>query len=499
MNFPVFSLLPELVLCGGLLILLLAPFFEKRPIGALSDGSSCSSCSSCATCSGKFAFAITQIALWLALFFICTQGAGETRLTMQALLLRSSLTQALQAAALIATSIALFYAWACLARDNLLNSETFILLLCTLLGVMTVISATHLILIYLGIELMSLPLYAMVALRKKHLPAAESALKYFFLGALASGLLLYGFSLIYAATGAMSIFDIGQLAATGSTTLFKLGLIFILVGLMFKLSVVPFHMWAPDVYQGAPTFMALYISTVPKFAAVILLIRLLNGPLSSLVIYWQSVLVILAGLSMILGAVAAILQSNIKRMLAYSTIGHMGYLLLGVLTGDIAGYSASLFYVLVYAMTNLVAFGVLLSMATPDKDNDELNDFRGLYRRAPLRAVLMGAAMFSLAGIPPFIGFFGKFAVIEIAFNSGFFWLSIIAILTSVIAAFYYLRVVLLMFFTDAEASATKQFLTTPLSMVLLSGNGLALIALGIFPNAILGWLAQVVARVYVF
>ncbi len=150
-------------------------------------------------------------------------------------------------------------------------------------------------------------------------------------------------------------------------------------------------------------------------------------------------------------------------------------------------------------MTNLVAFGVLLSMATPDKDNDELNDFRGLYRRAPLRAVLMGAAMFSLAGIPPFIGFFGKFAVIEIAFNSGFFWLSIIAILTSVIAAFYYLRVVLLMFFTDAEASATKQFLTTPLSMVLLSGNGLALIALGIFPNAILGWLAQVVARVYVF
>jgi proton-translocating NADH-quinone oxidoreductase, chain N len=490
MTFPVFSLLPELTLCGGLVLLLLTPFFEKRA----SDGSSCVSCT---TCSGKIVFIIVQVVLWLAIFFICAQGVGEARVTMQALLLRSSLTQALQIAALVATSVALFYALSSLVRDKLLNAETFILLLCTLLGVLTVISATHLILIYLGIELMSLPLYAMVALRKKHLPAAESALKYFFLGALASGLLLYGFSLIYAATGAMSIFDIGR--QTGSTTLFMLGMIFVLVGMMFKLSVVPFHMWAPDVYQGAPTFITLYISTVPKFAAVILLLRLLSSPLASLTIYWQSILVVLAALSMILGAVAAILQTNIKRMLAYSTIGHMGYLLLGVLTGSTAGYSASLFYILVYAITNLVAFGVLLSMVTEESDNDGLGDFRGLYQRSPLRALLMGAAMFSLAGIPPFIGFFGKFAVIEVAFNSGFFWLSIIAILTSVIAAFYYLRVVLLMFFAEPEASATKNFTRAPLSMVLLSGNGLALLVLGIFPNAILGWLVYVVAQTPIF
>ncbi|MDR1529487.1 MAG: NADH-quinone oxidoreductase subunit N [Burkholderiales bacterium] len=489
MSFPFFSLLPELTLLTGLLLLLLIPFFIPRSIEGVQEDQ---------TCGGKIAYIITQVSLWLAILFLCLQDVESTRLAMQTLLLRSMLTQMLQVVALAATSVALFYAYGYLIHERLLKTETFILLFCTLLGVMTVIGATHFIPVYLGIELMSLPLYAMVALRKEHLTSAEASLKYFFLGALASSFLLYGFSLIYGATGSLSMLEIGRQAISGNATLLKIGLLFVVAGLAFKLSIVPFHMWAPDVYRGAPTFVTAFISTVSKLAIVILLLRLMSGPLVSLMTYWQSILVVLACLSMILGATVAILQTNIKRMLAYSTIGHMGYLLLGAMTGDLAGYSASLFYVFVYAITNLVAFGVLLSMHVDEKENDNLDDFRGLYYRSPLRALLMGMAMFSLAGIPPFIGFFGKFAVIEIAFNNGFFWTSIIAILTSVIAAFYYLRIVLLMFFTESAMSATRYFTRAPWSMSLLTINGLTLIVLGLFPSLILSRLVYAIARVIV-
>jgi len=291
-------------------------------------------------------------------------------------------------------------------------------------------------------------------------------------------------------------------ADSSSHTLLLLGLFFLVSGVAFKLSAVPFHMWAPDVYRGAPTTVALFISTVPKLAAVVLLLRLMSGPLSSLLPYWQGILAFLAVLSMIVGAVAAIAQTNFKRMLAYSTIGHMGYLLLGALVGTQGGFSAAVFYILTYVLSNLVAFGVLLSMnETTDESSgalsrgSDLEDFHGLYKRSPIRAALMTLAMLSLAGVPPLLGFYGKFAVIAAALMSGYVWLSVVAILTSVIAAYYYLRVIRLMFFSSPDEERTSEFpCIGVVARVVLVLNGVGLLVLGLFPSVILTLTEQALA-----
>ncbi|MDR2244358.1 MAG: NADH-quinone oxidoreductase subunit N [Burkholderiales bacterium] len=494
MTFSLIPLLPELTLLAALsLILLMVALYPSQD--------------------GTAAYRLTQLALWVALLALwLTQDIEEPQLIMNGMLLRSTSTLLMQSAALLALSLALLYGRASLIRQKLWQPETFMLFLCSTLGVLAVIGAYHFVPLFVGLELMALPLYAMVALRKDDALSIEAGLKYFFLGALASGFMLYGISLVYGATGSLGLLAIAHLAEGfgSSNTLLLLGLIFIVAGLAFKLSAVPFHMWAPDVYRGAPTLVTLFISTVPKLAVVVLLLRLMSGPLSSLLTEWQTMLALLAVLSMIVGAVVAIAQPNLKRMLAYSTIGHMGYLLLGALVGNTDGSSAAMFYILTYALSNLVAFGVLLSMnETSDGDSknadgkitlsrgSDLEDFRGLYQRSPIRAVLMTLAMLSLAGVPPLLGFYGKFAVIAVALINGFVWLSIIAILTSVIAAFYYLRVVRLMLFSSRSEGEGEGEILPAIGVIprtVLTLNGLALLALGLFPSVLLDTTAQALA-----
>ncbi|MDR2016514.1 MAG: NADH-quinone oxidoreductase subunit N [Burkholderiales bacterium] len=492
MTFSLIPLIPELTLLTALALILLLTALRPSQDGTV-------------------AYALTQLALWSALLALWwTQDIENPQLIMDGMLLRSASTLLQQSAALLALSLTLIYGRASLIQQKLWQPETFMLFLCSTLGVLAVIGSYHFVPLYLGLELMALPLYALVAFRKDGTLSIEAGLKYFFLGALASGFMLYGMSLIYGATGSLDLFAIGRLAleSGSSQTLLVLGLVFITTGLAFKLSAVPFHMWAPDVYRGAPTTVVLFISTVPKLAVVALLLRLMSDPLSSLLPYWQNVLALLAVLSMVIGAVVAIAQSNLKRMLAYSTIGHMGYLLLGALAGDQYGFSAAMFYILTYVLSNLVAFGVLLSMnETLDDDckntggenalsrGSDLEDFRGLYRRSPIRAVLMTLSMLSLAGIPPLLGFYGKFAVISAALISGFVWLSVIAILTSVIAAFYYLRLVRLMLFSrpnEGEGDRLPSISVIPRAVLTL--NGLALLALGLFPNVLLEATVQALA-----
>ncbi|MCL2297909.1 MAG: NADH-quinone oxidoreductase subunit N [Proteobacteria bacterium] len=502
MTFSLIPLLPELTLLAALaLILLMVSLYPSQD--------------------GTAAYGVTQLALWVALLALwLTQDFQNPQSVMGGMLLRNATTLLMQSAALLSLSLALLYGRASLIRQKLWKPETFMLFLCSTLGVLAVIGAYHFVPLFVGLELMALPLYAMVALRKDDALSIEAGLKYFFLGALASGFMLYGISLVYGATGSLGLFAIAQVASgfSSSNTLLLLGLIFIVAGLAFKLSVVPFHMWAPDVYRGAPTVVALFVSTVPKLAAVVLLLRLMSGPLQSLMTEWQAILALLAVLSMIVGAVVAIAQPNLKRMLAYSTIGHMGYLLLGALVGTQGGFSSALFYMLTYVLSNLVAFGVLLSMNEMSDGDDknansenasgenangkialsrgsDLEDFRGLYQRSPLRAVLMTLAMLSLAGVPPLLGFYGKFAVIGVALMNGFVWLSIIAILTSVIAAFYYLRVVRLMLFSnqgEGEVEALPAIGVIPRAV--LAFNGFALLMLGLFPSVLLDTTARALA-----
>jgi len=358
-------------------------------------------------------------------------------------------------------------------------------------------SAASFVTLYLGLELMSLSLYALVALQRDAAAPTEAAMKYFVLGALASGMLLYGMSMIYGATGALDLDRIAEatLGGQGNRTLLVFGLVFVVSGIAFKLGVVPYHMWVPDVYHGAPTPMTLLIGTAPKLAAFALTIRLLSGALQGTAFDWQGMLIVLSLLSMVLGNLIAIAQSNIKRMLAYSTIANMGFMLLGFLAADLNGYSAALFYTVAYVLTTLASFGMVLLLSRTGFEADQLDDFKGLNQRSPWWAFMMLLVMFSLAGIPPTVGFYAKFAVLEAAVNQGFVWLAVIAVLTSVVGAFYYLRIVKLMYFddpVDAEAIDAPGD-----ARALLSANGLVLLVLGVLPQYLMGLCTLAVTQSY--
>jgi NADH-quinone oxidoreductase subunit N len=393
-----------------------------------------------------------------------------------------------------AVAVCLVYSRRYLQDRGLFKGEYFVLALFALLGMMVMISANHFLVLYLGLELMSLCLYAMVALNRDSAASTEAAMKYFILGALASGLLLYGMSMIYGATGALQLDRIALAIASGqaNAVLLVFGLVFIVAGLAFKVGVVPFHMWIPDVYHGAPNAMTLFIGTAPKLAAFAMAIRLLVNALLPLAIDWQQMLIVLAVLSMGLGNLAAIAQTNIKRMLAYSTIAQMGFMLLGLLSGVVGGnlnsaadaYSASMFYVVTYVLMSLGAFGMVLLLSRAGFEADALDDFRGLNQRSPWYAFMMLALMFSLAGIPPTVGFYAKLAVVQATMNAGLIWLAVVAVLFSLVGAFYYLRVVKLMYFDDATDHAP---LAAGRDMrVLMSVNGLAVLVLGIMPGPLM-------------
>ncbi|MEJ1958284.1 MAG: NADH-quinone oxidoreductase subunit NuoN [Nitrosomonadales bacterium] len=383
----------------------------------------------------------------------------------------------------LAVSMMLVYSRSYLLARGLFTGEFMVLALFALLGMMVMISASNFITLYMGLELLSLSLYAMVALQRDSAIATEAAMKYFILGALASGLLLYGMSMLYGATGSLDVNAISDAIRHGvpNKQLLTFGLVFIVAGLAFKLGAVPFHMWVPDVYQGAPTAMTMLIGTAPKLAAFAFVMRILVEGLQPLMVDWSGMLVILSVLSMALGNITAIAQTNLKRMLAYSTIAHMGFMLLGVLSGDIDGYSAAMFYAVTYVLMSLGGFGMIMLLSREGFEADKLDDFKGLNQRSPWLAFIMLLLMFSMAGIPPTVGFYAKFAVLSAAVNSGHIPLVIMAVIFSLIGAFYYLRIVKLMYFDVPESHVPLA--VPPDSRILISFNGLAVLLLGVLPG----------------
>ena len=382
---------------------------------------------------------------------------------------------------------AVVYSRTYLAERGLFRGEFFALALFAVLGMMVMISANHMLVLYVGLELLSLALYAMVALQRDSQLATEAAMKYFVLGALASGLLLYGMSMLYGLTGTLELPKMAAILQAGvkDNVILAFGIVFIVAGLGFKLGVAPFHMWVPDIYQGAPTAVTLFIGSAPKLAAFAFTMRLLVDGLHPAVGDWQGMLVIMAVMSLAIGNLAAIMQTNIKRMLAYSTISHMGFLLLGVLSGTFAGYAAAMFYAITYVLMSLGSFGLVVYLSQNGQEAENLDDFKGLNGRHPWLAALMAILMFSMAGIPPFIGFYAKLAILQSLVGAGFTWLAVVAVMFSLIGAFYYLRVVKILYFDSPKADCPA--ITPALDVqALLSANGVAVLILGILPQPLI-------------
>jgi NADH-quinone oxidoreductase subunit N len=473
--------LPEVLLLVGACAVMIADLFVKDERRGLAFALAQAVLAACA--------ALTLFILWV--------NGGTRLLLFDRMFLSDAMSNVLKLAAYGAVSAALAYSRRYLQERGLLRGEFLTLLLFALLGMMVMISANSFLTVYLGLELLSLCLYAMVALNRDSAASVEAAMKYFVLGALASGLLLYGMSMIYGATGTLNLGEVAaqvrNLTASGSSarTLLVFGLVFVVAGLAFKLGVVPFHMWIPDVYHGAPTAVTLVIGTAPKLAAFAMAMRLLVNGLLDLAVDWQQMLAILAVLSMAIGNLAAIAQSNLKRMLAYSTIAHMGFMLLGLLSGVVGGnrlnaadaYSAALFYTLVYVLMSLGAFGMLLHRSRAGLECERLDDMKGLNRSDPWAAFLMLVLMFSLAGVPPTAGFYAKLAVLSAAVQAGQIWLAVVAVIFSLIGAFYYLRIVKLMYFDEPAGSVAEG--PGP-ARALLTANGLAVLLLGILPQPLM-------------
>jgi len=392
-----------------------------------------------------------------------------------------------------AAAVTLLYSRDYLQRRDLLKGEYLVLALFAVLGIQVIVSAGSFLTVYLGIEIMSLSLYAMVAFDRDDGVAAESAMKYFVLGAIASGALLYGISIVYGVTGSFLLDGVAAASAAGGSGQvgLLLGIAFIVVGVAFKFGAVPFHMWLPDVYHGAPTPVTLFVGSAPKIASFALAMRVLAEGLGGALDAWQDMLVVLAALSMVVGNVVAIAQTNIKRLLAYSAISHVGFILLGVLAGSAAGYRAAMFYTLTYVIVTTAAFGVVLWLSRKGFEADALDDYKGLNRRHPWFAFLMLLATFGLAGVPPTVGFWAKLQVIAAVLDAGMTWLAALAVLMSVVGAYYYLRIVKLMYFD--EPSGAQPVETGAAVRVILSVNGLAILALGLFPGLLLRLCASVI------
>lgn len=407
----------------------------------------------------------------------------------------------------VAMLVTVGYARPTLAARDMQKGEFYVLSLLVLLGISVMCSANNFLVVYLGLELMSLSLYALTALRRDHAIATEAAMKYFVLGALASGFLLYGLSMMYGATGSLEIPKVFELIANNpkiNREVLVFGVVFIVAGLAFKLGAAPFHMWVPDVYQGAPTSITLLIGGAPKFAAFAITIRLLVEGLLGLALDWQPMLVVLAVASMIVGNIAAIAQSNLKRMLAYSTIAQMGWIVLGLAAGVVnqntlsAGnaYSSSMFYVLAYVMTTLGTFGLIMFLSRQGFESENIDDLAGLARRAPWIAGVMTVFMFSLAGVPPMIGFYAKLAILQALISTavtGYLYLSIFAVLLSLIGAFYYLRVVKVMYF-DAPVQEQPVMQGSGVT-ALLAANGLAVLAFGMLPGGLMAMCRDAIVK----
>jgi NADH-quinone oxidoreductase subunit N len=443
-------------------------------------------------------FWLTQLTLAAAaLMHLDAFNGGLTQYGMQAMVVADPMGHLLAFFAALAMMVSVAYAQAYLAARDMLKGEFFTLSLFVYLGISVMVSANNFLVIYLGLELMSLSLYALTAMRRDHGIATEAAMKYFVLGALASGFLLYGLSMMYGATGSLDLGEVFKAIGTGrlNKEVLTFGVVFVVAGLAFKLGVVPFHMWVPDVYQGAPTAVTLLIGGAPKLAAFAITIRLLVDGMSGLAVDWQQMLIVLAVASLLVGNLAAIAQSNLKRMLAYSTIAQMGFVLLGLSAGVVNGntlsagnaYSSAMFYVVTYVLTTLGTFGLILYLSSKGFESEEITDLAGLAQRSPWLAGVMTVFMFSLAGVPPLVGFYAKLSILQALVSTGMglhLWLAVYAVLMSLIGAFYYLRVVKVMYFDAPKLDFSLE--REPGVSALLALNGAAVLVFGLLPGGLM-------------
>ena len=488
-NLNLISVLPEIFLATAICAILLIDLF-------LSDAKR------------TITYVLSLAALIVcAALSLCDFNTGATVYSFGNMVVSDPMSSLLKVCTCIAIGLTFIYSRQYLEDREMVNGrlggEFYILSLFTLLGQMVMISANNFLIIYLGLEMMSLALYALVAFRRDNNVAIEAAMKYFVLGALASGFLLYGISMLYGATGSLDMSEVARVIATGAVNkpVLIFGLVFVVSGLAFKLGAVPFHMWVPDVYQGAPTAVTLMLGGAPKLAAFAITIRLLVETLPALVIDWQQMLTILAVLSMAIGNITAIVQTNIKRMLAYSTISQIGFILLGILSGVVVGadgtttngYSAAMFYVITYVLTTLGTFGVIMLLSRAGFEADNIDDFKGLNQRSPWFALVTLMLMFSLAGVPPVVGFYAKLSVLQAVLSTGQIWLAIVAVLFSLIGAFYYLRVVKVMYF-DEPVDNSKIVASKDVT-VALSINGAALLVLGLVPGPLMTACAAAIVK----
>ncbi len=478
LNFP--TVLPEAVLLAGACFILVADlFFSDR--------------------SRNSAYRLSLLCLLLVAFAAWEPlSDGAVEYGFGGMYLTDPMTAALKLAAIIATALTFVYAQAYARKRNMWRGEFFSLGLFALLGIMTMISANNLLVIYLGLELQSLSLYGLVALRRDEPRASEAAMKYFVLGALASGFLLYGMSMLYGATGTLDINGLTHRIAAGQAVnlALVLGTIFVVAGIGFKLGAAPFHMWVPDVYQGAPTPVALLLASAPKLAAFAIAFRLLVEGLPQLAVDWQRMVALVAVASLAVGNVTAVAQTNLKRMLGYSTVAQMGFLLLALLAGVVGGntsitagaYGAAMFYVLTYALATAGCFGIILLLAREGFEAEEIADLRGLAKRSPWYAFVMTLLMLSLAGIPPTVGFTAKFVVLQALVSEGgsatTWTLAVVAVLFSLVGAFYYVRVVKVMWFD--EATDTSPIVAEQDMRITLTANGVLVLLLGVLPQGLL-------------
>jgi NADH-quinone oxidoreductase subunit N len=440
-------------------------------------------------------YLFAQLAIVVAAYFTFAGLTQSIGYAFSGLFVDDALSHILKLFTLIGASIMLVYTRHYMKLRGMFRGEYYALILFAILGMMVMISGHSMLTIYMGLELLSLCLYALVAFDRDNARATEAAMKYFVLGALASGMLLYGMSMIYGMTGSLDIAVITNALRESNlkNPVLILGLVFIVAGLAFKFGVVPFQMWVPDVYEGSPTAITMLIGTIPKFAAFAIAIRLLAQGLAPMVGDWQDMLLILAVMSISIGNFSAIAQTNLKRMLAYSTISHMGFLMFGLLSGNLNGYASSMFYISAYVLMTLAGFGMILLLSHKGFEAENLDDLKGLNQRNPWAAFLMLITMFSMAGVPPTIGFYAKFTVLQAALQAGYIWAVVFAVLMAAVGAFYYLRVVKLMYF-DAAVNDAPILATFDTQMV-LSINAVALLMLGLLPQTLMSICAFAITR----
>lgn len=441
-----------------------------------------------------FAKKVKSVALYIACLGLLVASAlsyvylGQFKLViLNGLFISDDVGHLMKLFIYLSVLLSFIYARAYIDERKMPGGDYYVLGLFSTLGMMILVSAHSMLTVYLGLELMSLPLYAMTAIRRTDSDASEAAMKYFVMGAIASGMILYGISLIYGATGQLDLLAVANAIANNwqeKSAMFSFAIVFIMAGIGFKLAAVPFHMWAPDVYQGAPSSVTLFISTAPKIAALGMAFRLLTIGLSNLAPQWQQIILVMALLSTGLGNIVAVAQTRIKRLLAYSAISHIGYALFGILAATNAGYAAALYYILVYAVTSAAAFGLVTLMSRNGMEIDSIDDLKGLSKRSPWLAFMMLIVMFSMAGVPPTVGFFTKLLVLKALIDVQMTWVAIVGLLFTVVGAYYYLRVVKVMYF-DKPAQTTP-FVFAKFDYCIFSFNCLALLAMGLFPSALL-------------